>query len=103
MSRLPIDSDGCIDLHQVKPGAVLEVQTRNTCYTLVPQHNGEVLIWGHPEYCPEPTIVKDLGSTYMSGEFRNAVLCLGTRLSFPVENCRVTTSRIVSVDLKNRN
>ncbi len=99
---LPVDSDGGIDIRQIPPGTILEVQTKNTAYTLIPQPSGETLIWGHPEYCPDPTLVAKLGSAYLTGVFRENYLCPGLRLTFPHGIRRVCTSRILTVQAKPR-
>lgn len=101
--HLPIDADGGIDLSQIKAGTILEVQTKNNTYTVIPQASGEMLIWGHPEYCPEPTLITGLGSAYVTGLFREGYLGPGMRLSFPSGGRRVSTSRIVEIKLKQKN
>lgn len=98
---VPVDSDGGIDLTQVPPGTILEVQTRNSLYTLIPQASGETLIWGHPEFCPEPTLVNQLGSAYLTGVFREGYVGPGLRLTFPHGVRRVCTSRIVTIQAKS--
>ena len=101
--HLPLDSDGGVDLGQIKPGTILEVQTKNNAYTVIPQPSGEMLIWGHPEYCPEPTLITGLGSAYVTGVIREGYLGPGMRLTFPSEGRRVSTSRIVGLRAKQKN
>lgn len=101
--HLPVDADGGIDLLQIKAGTILEVQTKNNTYTVIPQASGEMLLWGHPEYCPEPTLITGLGSAYVTGLFREGYLGTGMRLSFPSGGRRVSTSRIVEIKLKQKN
>ena len=101
--HLPVDADGGIDLRQIKAGTILEVQTKNNAYTVIPQASGEVLIWGHPEYCPEPILTPSLGSAYLTGVLRLGYLGLGMRLTFPTEGRRVITSRIVALRAKPKN
>lgn len=101
--HLPVDSDGGIELRQLKPGTILEVQTKNTTYTVIPQASGESMIWGHPEYCPEPVLIAGVGSTYVTGLFREGYISPGMRLSFPFGGRRVTTSRILEIKAKKRN
>jgi hypothetical protein len=98
--QIPVDADGGIELGQVKAGTVLEVQTKNNLYTVIPQPSGEMMIWGHPEYCPDPTLIRGLGSAYVTGLFREGYLGPGMRLSFPTGGRRVSTSRIVSIHAK---
>ena len=100
---LPVDAEGGIDLRQVKPGTVIEVETRNNTYTLIPQASGETMIWGHPEYCPEPTLLRGVGGAYVNGLFREGYLSPEMRLSFPSDGRRVSTSRIVAIRPKQRN
>ena len=94
--QLPVDAEGGIDLRQVKPGTVIEVETRNNTYTLIPQASGETMIWGHPEYCPEPTLIAGVGGAYVNGLFREGYLSPEMRLSFPSYGRRVSTSRIAA-------
>jgi len=100
--QVPVDADGGIDLRQVKAGTVLEVQTKNNVYTVIPQASGEMMIWGHPEYCPDPTLIKGLGSAYVTGLFREGYLGPGMRLSFPSGGKRISTSRIVSIEARQK-
>ena len=102
-SMLAFDPEGGVDLSTVRAGAVLEVQTRNTAYTVIPQGSGETLIWGHPEYCPEPIRLNGLGSSYLNGVFREGYLGLGMRLSFRIAGRHITTSRILKIQAKPRN
>jgi hypothetical protein len=101
--HLPVDAEGGTDLRQVKPGTVIEVETRNNTYTLIPQPSGETMIWGHPEYCPEPTLISGLGGAYANGLFREAYLSPGMRLSFPMAGRRVSTSSIIAIRPTQRN
>lgn len=102
-SYLAADADGGFELNQLRAGTGLEVETRNTVYTVIPQRPGETLIWGHPEYCADPTLIEGLGGVYVTGVFREGYLAPGMRLSFPTGEQRVQTSRIVAVRVKNRN
>ena len=98
-----LDPDGGVDLSTVRTGSVLEVQTKNTAYTVIPQGCGEVLIWGHPQYCPEPVKVAGLGSAYLTGVFRKGYLGVGMRLSFRIGDHNITTSRIIKIEAKPKN
>jgi hypothetical protein len=102
-NNLAFDPDGGVELASVRTGAILEVQTKNTCYTMIPQGTDEVLIWGHPQYCPEPVRTKGLGSAYVTGVFRQGYLGLGMRLSFRIGDRHITTSRILKIQLKPQN
>ena len=100
---LVLDADGGLELDAIKPGTILEVKTKNNAYTVIPQESGETLIWGHPEYCPEPVSLRGVGSSYVTGFFREGYLGTGMRLTFPNAGKRVVTSRIVSIQAKKRN
>ena len=54
-------SDG-IDIDDLPVGAVLEIETGHTRYLLENRGDGEVVLSGHPEFCPEPVLVKFHGS-----------------------------------------
>ena len=56
--------EGGVYLHRVASNTRLEVETQNRRYTLWVRENGEVLIWGHPVYCPAPTAVRISGSNW---------------------------------------
>ena len=51
-----------VDIDEVPVGAVLEIETGHTTYILENRGGGNVLISGHPEYCPEPVLVRFHGS-----------------------------------------
>src|SRR5262245_60490056 len=51
----------CLD--DLKVGDELELATKNRTYLVENRGNGEILISGHPKYCPQPTLVKFYGST----------------------------------------
>jgi len=100
---LNVDADGGIEFSQLRPGTILEVRTKNTAYTVIPQADGGATIWGHPEYCPEPVTLKGVGASYVTGLFREGYLAPGMRLSFPIDGKRVNTSRITEITLKRKN
>ena len=58
------DTDKGVYLDELGPGDHLEIQTRSRYYHLFNQGGGEVLISGHPEYCPKPVQVRVSGSTW---------------------------------------
>ena len=51
----------CLD--DLKVGDELELATKNRTYLVENRGNGDILISGHPKYCPQPTLVKLYGST----------------------------------------
>ena len=90
--------EGGVDLYDVPPGTVLEVQTKNHIYTIVHKARGQVLISGHPEFCPSPVEVRIHGSTWGGSMIMNHYLGRGMHLEFahPVHQV-VITSRIVDI------
>ena len=73
------DIEGGVYLRDLPAGAKLEVQTENRSYTIVQQATGQ-LISGHPEFCPEPTLVKITGSTWGGSMLREAFIGRGMRM-----------------------
>jgi len=58
------EMEGGVALDELPVGSVLDVQTANTRYCIENRGDGEVLISGHPEICPEPVLVSFHGSTW---------------------------------------
>ena len=52
----------CLD--NLKVGDLLELETKNRTYIIENRGNGQILISGHPKYCPQPTPVELYGSTW---------------------------------------
>ena len=90
------DIEGGVYLRDLPAGSKLEVQTENHAYTIVQQDAGQ-LISGHPEFCPEPILVKILGSTWGGSMIREAFIGRGMRMEFHHPRYCVTTSRIVEI------
>jgi hypothetical protein len=90
--------EGGVDLYDMPPGAVIEVQTQNHIYTVVHKAWGSALISGHPEFCPNPVEVQIHGSTWGGSMIMNHYLGRGMHLEFahPVHEV-VVTSRIVDI------
>jgi len=60
-SVLPAETDS-VDIDDLPIGAKLEVDTGHTTYRLENRGQGQVLISGHPEFCPEPVLVEFQGA-----------------------------------------
>ena len=90
--------EGGVNLYEVPPGTVLEVETRNRVYTIVHKAWGKVLISGHPEFCPDPVEVQIHGSTWGGSMIINHYLGRGMHLEFwhPAHQV-ILTSCIVDV------
>jgi len=90
--------EGGVHLRDLPAGAVLEVQTCRRWYTIVNQGGGEALISGHPEYCPEPVLVRIHGSTWGGSMLKELFIGRGMHLEFRHPAfLPITTSRILEV------
>ena len=59
---------------------------------------GKDLIWGQPQYCPEPVAVRVEGSTWGGSMLKVRFLGRGMRLEFQHPTCRrIVTSQIVEI------
>ncbi len=93
--------EGGVDLHDLPVESTLEVETRNRAYMLVMQSDGQALISGHPEYCPEPVLVRINGSNWGGSMLKTAYLGRGMRLEFrhPGFDGLIVTSTIRDIRL----
>jgi len=90
--------EGGVFLDQLAPGAVLHVETKNRCYTLVNRGEGKALISGHPTYCPEPVLVEIDGSNWGGSMLKTAFVGRGMHLEFRHPDYHtIVTSRILDV------
>jgi hypothetical protein len=90
--------EGGVYLRDLPAGAVLEVRTCQRWYTIVNQGDGDALISGHPEYCPDPVLVKIHGSTWGGSMLKEQFIGRGMHLEFRHPNfLPITTSRILDV------
>ncbi|MBK5292071.1 MAG: hypothetical protein JJE04_10390 [Acidobacteriia bacterium] len=101
-ARLHPDEEGGVELANVPAGMMLEVRTKNHTYTIIPQPNGEALIWGHPELCPEPIAVTGIGSSPGGYIVREGYFCPEMRLVFRHLDRPIKTSRILGVRALSR-
>ncbi len=85
--------EGGVYLNRISANTTLEVETQNRRYTLWVRENGEVLIWGHPVYCPAPTQVRITGSTWGGSLLKSKFIGRGMHLEFlHPEHKRIVTS-----------
>ena len=91
--------EGGIYLWDLPDECTLEVETQNRSYTIVHRGEGEALIWGHPEFCPEPTLVKIEGSNWGGSMLKPSFVGRGMHLEFrhPGYERPIITSRIVEI------
>jgi hypothetical protein len=90
--------DGGIELDELAVGAAVELKTSHHLYSLENMGHGNVLISGHPKYCPQPLMVQVHGSIDETGNLRWQYLGKGMRLAFlPPDHGIIITSRIDSI------
>jgi hypothetical protein len=84
-----------VSLDDLEVGAVVEAVTGHHTYRIENRGRGEVLISGHPVYCPEPVQVELYGSVGQSLEIKMWFIGPGMKLEFrhPVFGL-VQTSRV---------
>jgi hypothetical protein len=93
-----LDSQDGVYVEDLPQGAVLELETKYHCYTLVKAASGQVLISGHPVICPEPVLVEIEGSVTHGLKLKIGFIGRGLRLKFhhPAYHT-LTTSRILDL------
>ena len=95
-----IESDiaGGVYLDDLPEGVVLEVETSGHRYTIVNRTRGEVLISGHPRFCPQPTAVRIEGSALGGCMLKCGFIGLGMRLTFQLPTHQtIRTSPIMQI------
>jgi hypothetical protein len=91
--------EGGVHLHELPGGSTLEIQTENRSYTLVKRPEGDVLLSGHPKFCPEPVPVRICGSNWGGSMLKASYVGRGMHLEFrhPGYSQPIITSRIVEI------
>jgi hypothetical protein len=91
--------EGGVYLNDLPCDSTLEIQTQNRSYTFVNRGDGEGFISGHPEFCPEPVLVRVHGSTWGGSMLKAAFVGRGMHLEFrhPDFSRPIITSRIVEI------
>lgn len=90
--------EGGVHLHELPDGAVLEVETLNRVYTIVIRGWGQAEISGHPEFCPDPILVRIHGSNWGGSMLKTLYIGRGMHLEFGHPSYRtINTSRIVNI------
>ena len=74
--------EGGVRLQDLQPGAVLRMDTQNTCYEIVFLHGGSAYLSGHPLYCPQPVRVTIVGSTWGGSMLKVHFIGRGMHLEF---------------------
>lgn len=87
--------EGGVALDSLPVGTVLNVQTAYSRYRMEYRGDGEVLISGHPELCPEPVLVHFHGSTWGTPMIRRRYIARGMHMEIGYPGCGVAiTSRV---------
>lgn len=88
--------EGGVYLGNLPPSTVLEIQTQHHCYLVVLLDENEVLISGHPQYCPEPIRVAIAGSTWGGSMLKRRFVGRGMQMEFrhPQYATPIVTSRV---------
>jgi hypothetical protein len=91
--------EGGVFLDQLQPYSVLQIRTQHRCYTAVMLGGSQALISGHPEYCPEPTLVAIAGSTWGGSMLKLHFVGRGMRLEFchPKYSTPIVTSYVQEI------
>jgi len=94
----PAESTQGVDLQNLPPGAMVDVETRSRHYHIECLGGNTMRISGHPQYCPSPVVAELAGSMDRNGAYETGRIMPGKHLVFVLEHERpVTTSRVLSV------
>lgn len=90
--------EGGVSLDELFVGARLEVQTKNTLYTIENRGDGKVLISGNDKICPEPVLVGFQGSTWGTPMCKLHYIGRGMFMEFHHPTLgRITTTRVKDI------
>jgi hypothetical protein len=91
--------EGGVYLKDLPDESILEIETQNRSYTLVNRGQGQALICGHPEFCPQPVLVRIEGSNWGGSMLKASFLGRGMHLEFrhPEYQRPIVTSRIMEI------
>jgi hypothetical protein len=92
--------EGGVFLSELQPRTVLQIQTQHHCYTALFLGDNQALIWGHPEFCPQPVPVAIAGSTWGGTMLKVRYVGRGMRLEFhhPGYRTPIVTSPIQEIN-----
>jgi hypothetical protein len=96
--------EGGVYLRDLPDEAEIEVLTQNRDYTLVVRRDGSAWICGHPEFCPQPVLVRISGSNWGGSMLKAAYLGRGMHMEFrhPDYQGPIITSRIVDIRMRDQ-
>ncbi|HZE27890.1 MAG TPA: hypothetical protein VE083_10905 [Terriglobales bacterium] len=92
--------EGGVFLNELQPRTILQIHTQHHCYTAVFLGDNQALIWGHPEFCPQPVPVAIAGSTWGGTMLKVRFVGRGMRLEFhhPGYRTPIVTSPIREIN-----
>ena len=92
--------EGGVFLNELQPRTILQIHTQHHCYTAVFLGDNQALIWGHPEFCPQPVPVAIAGSTWGGTMLKVRFVGRGMRLEFhhPAYRTPIVTSPIREIN-----
>jgi hypothetical protein len=89
-----------VKCNSLKPGCVLDVETKTRHYQMEYVGDDRFRISGHPEFCPEPILAKIHGSIDRLGEFQPGVIGSGMRLMFRgIGDHVIATSEVTAIHM----
>src|ERR1700760_2659040 len=74
--------EGGVYLKDLPLRSTLEIVTQNRGYILVVGPDGDAWISGHPQFCPEPTLVRISGCNWGGSMLKAAFLGRGMHLEY---------------------
>ncbi len=90
--------EGGVHLSRLSEGTQLEIRTENRSYWLVYHGRGKAMLSGHPQFCPQPVMVRIHGSTWGGSMIKSEYIGRGMRLEFRHPDFKtVVTSRILEI------
>jgi hypothetical protein len=89
-----------VDLSILRPGSLIDVETRSHHYRIECLGGDAIRISGHPEYCPQPVRAHLQGAIDNGGEVEFGHIERGMGLLFLLNDNRpIATSRVVSLQV----
>jgi hypothetical protein len=102
--QLRTESMDGIYLHDLDPGAILDVETKSRHYKIEYVGGDEILISGHPALCPAPVSAELRGSLQSTGEVTAGYVGRGLRFAFRrlSDDLPVVTSAVQDIHQEQR-
>ena len=91
-----------VDFSNLRPGSLIDVETKSRHYHIECLGGSAVRISGHPQYCPDPVVAELQGSISKEGLLESGLIERGSRMVFFLDDHPVTTSRVVSLHVNRQ-